>query len=191
MTTPSATEPNTLSDACAAASEDLGWSLGVVFRSLLKAANAAAAEVPGGQRGHHVLAAVSEGGPGTQSALAQQLGVDRTVMTYLLDDLEQVGLIARQPDPADRRARRVVITEAGRVLHCTLKKRMAEVADQVLAGLEPIERVVFRSSLHRAARHLASAEPATEALGPCAVVAQIQSGLPGDSAVASPDRPDR
>ena len=35
-------------------------------------------------------------------------------MTYLLDDLEQAGLIERRPEPADRRARRVVATDAGR-----------------------------------------------------------------------------
>jgi MarR family transcriptional regulator for hemolysin len=44
-------------------------------------------------------------------ALAQHLGIDRTAMTYLLDDLETAGLIERRPGPADWRARRVVATE--------------------------------------------------------------------------------
>jgi hypothetical protein len=34
-----------------------------------------------------VLAAATRGEPGSQLALAQHLGVDRTVMTYLVDDL--------------------------------------------------------------------------------------------------------
>src|SRR5204862_8339718 len=42
----------------------------------------------------------------TQLALAQHLGVDRTVMTYLIDDLEAAKLIERRPDPTDRRADR-------------------------------------------------------------------------------------
>jgi len=34
---------------------------------------------------------------------AQQLGIDRTVMTHLLDDLERADLGERRPAPADRR----------------------------------------------------------------------------------------
>jgi DNA-binding MarR family transcriptional regulator len=161
------------SDLCVAVTEDLGWSLGVVFRALLKAANAAAADVPGGQRGYLVLTAVADGGPGTQLALAQQLGVDRTVMTYLLDDLVAAGLIERQPDPADRRARRVVITEPGRTVYRALQERMARVADHVLAGLEPDERAGFLSALHRAAAQLAVADPPP---GACIVAAEITAG---------------
>jgi DNA-binding MarR family transcriptional regulator len=164
-------------DPCSAVSEDLGWALGVVFRALLKTANAAADDVPGGQRGYHVLAAVARGGPGTQLALAQQLGVDRTVMTYLLDDLERAGLIERQPDPADRRARRVVITNAGHDLHATLRERMEDVDDHVLAALEPQERAVFRSALSRAAGQLAAIDPPG---GACEVAAlAVGDGLDG------------
>jgi DNA-binding MarR family transcriptional regulator len=64
----------------------------------------AVAEVPGGPRGYLVLASLGRGEPSTQVALAQHLGVDRTMMTYLLDDLEDAGLVQRRPDPADRRA---------------------------------------------------------------------------------------
>jgi DNA-binding MarR family transcriptional regulator len=156
---------------CARVTEDLGWSLGVVFRSLLKAANEAATDVPGGQRGYQVLVAVADGSLGTQSALAQQLGVDRTVMTYLLDDLETAGLIERQPDPSDRRARRVILTQAGQALHITLQERMARVGEHVLGGLDPAERQTFLSSLHRAAAQLAVADPPP---GACIVVEEIQ-----------------
>jgi DNA-binding MarR family transcriptional regulator len=93
--------------------DDLGWGLGVLFRSYAKAATAAFAELPGGPRGYQVLATASRGEPGSQLKLAHHLGVDRTVMTYLLDDLEGAGLIERRPDPADRRARRILVTALG------------------------------------------------------------------------------
>jgi DNA-binding MarR family transcriptional regulator len=157
--------PEPPEDPCAGVGDDLGWAVGMVFRALLKASNAAATDVPGGQRGYQVLAVVSAGGPGTQLALAQQLGVDRTVLTYLLDDLEQAGLIARQPDPADRRARRVVITPAGQELYRTLAARMAEVGDQVLTALTPAERESFRRSLQWVANSLAVADPPHSACG--------------------------
>ena len=35
-------------------------------------------------------------------------------MTYLLDELRGAGLVERRPDPADRRARRVALTDDGR-----------------------------------------------------------------------------
>lgn len=144
----------------------------MLYRELLKTANAAATDVPGGQRGYHVLAAVANGGPGTQLALAQQLGVDRTVMTYLLDDLERAALIDRRPDPADRRARRVVITTTGQLLYSELQARMARVSDHVLAGLAPEVRTMFRAALQQAAGHLAAADPPP---GACAVAAEINA----------------
>lgn len=182
-------------DPCSAVSDDLGWGLGTLFRALLKTANAAATDVPGGQRGYHVLSAVADGGPGTQLALAQQLGVDRTVMTYLLDDLEKADLIARRPDPADRRARRVVITDAGHELLVTLQERMTRVNDHVLAGLTPAERMVFRSTLQRAAESLSTVDPTP---GACAVAEEITAATAGgplsptaasEHARAAPRRP--
>jgi len=53
-----------------------------------------------------VLVAAARGNARNQLALAQQLGVDRTVMTYLIDDLERAGYVERRPDPADRRSAR-------------------------------------------------------------------------------------
>ena len=70
-------------------SSDLGWALGVLSRFYVKAVAATFAEVPGGARGYQVLAAAARDEHGSQLALAQHLGVDRTVMTYLLDSLAE------------------------------------------------------------------------------------------------------
>ena len=97
-------------------SDDLGWGLAVVFRAYVKAADAVTDGIPGGHRGYQVLCAAARDEPGSQAAMAGRLGIDRTVMTYLLDDLEAADLVARRPDPADRRSRRVVATDHGRVV---------------------------------------------------------------------------
>jgi DNA-binding MarR family transcriptional regulator len=139
---------------------DLGWALGVVFRSYLKAANAAFADVPGGPRGYQVLAAATRGEPESQLALAQHLGVDRTVMTYLLDDLEGAGLIERRPDPADRRARRILATAWGRELLDDLDQRLRAAEQLVLAGLDSTEdRQAFRALLRQLALHVNALDP--------------------------------
>lgn len=46
--------------------------------------------------------------------LAQRLGVSKQAASQLVDDLEALGVMARVPDEADARARRVIFTEQGR-----------------------------------------------------------------------------
>ena len=138
---------------------DLGWALGAVTRSYMRTAIEATAGVPGGPRGYLVLATAAHGEPSSQLALAQHLGVDRTVMTYLLDDLEEAGLVARRPDPVDRRARRVVLTDSGRELLAELKRRLREAEDALLEPRGEDERATLRSLLKRLATTLAPANP--------------------------------
>jgi DNA-binding MarR family transcriptional regulator len=144
-------------DGCALTS-DLGWALGVLSRCYLKVVSATFADVPGGPRGYPVLAAAARDEHGSQLALAHHLGVDRTVMTYLLDSLAEAGLIERHPDPADRRARKIVATERGRALLDGLGTRLRTAEDQVLAGLDnDADRQAFRALLQRLAVHAATA----------------------------------
>jgi DNA-binding MarR family transcriptional regulator len=107
--------------------------------------------MPGGPRGYQVLSAASDATAGSQFALAQRLGIDRTVMTYLIDELQAAGLVERRPDPADRRARRVVLTEAGGARLCDLERRLRDAEQHVLAPLTPEEQDVLRALLQRVA----------------------------------------
>ncbi len=138
---------------------DLGWALSAITRSYLRAARDAVADLPGGARGYLVLAVAGQGEPRSQLALAQHLGVDRTAMTYLLDDLEAAGLVERRPDPADRRARRVVPTPDGLALLREVKATLRDVEDGLLAPLDEEERVVLRGLLRRLATNVAPANP--------------------------------
>lgn len=54
--------------------------------------------------------------PMTASDLARAIVLTSGGMTPVLDQLEERGLINRQIDPEDRRARRITITEKGRSL---------------------------------------------------------------------------
>jgi DNA-binding MarR family transcriptional regulator len=143
--------------------DDLGWGLAVVFRAYVKAADAVTDGIPGGHRGYQVLVAAAREEPRSQAALAQQLGIDRTVMTYLLDDLEGAGLVARQPDPADRRSRRIAATAHGREVLADLDARFSHAEQRLLAGLPPEAQATFRRLLHDLAGHVNALDPVATA----------------------------
>jgi len=54
------------------------------------------------------------GGPLTIGALAERLEVTQQAASKSVADLERRGYVAREPDPADARARLVALTERGR-----------------------------------------------------------------------------
>jgi DNA-binding MarR family transcriptional regulator len=133
--------------------------LGVVLRAYAKAARAAVADLPGGPRGYQILSAAAQGAVSSQLALAQHLGVDRTVMTYLLDELEAAKLIERRPDPADRRARRVVATQFGTELLASLNDRLRAAEAHLLAPLDLETRATFRAQVRLLATRAESLDP--------------------------------
>ncbi|MCT9932352.1 MarR family winged helix-turn-helix transcriptional regulator [Planotetraspora sp. A-T 1434] len=177
VTSPSAASDSTSAEDCAptedcagALSGDLGWALGKVFRSYIKTANDVIDGMVGGARGYQILTTAARALPATQLAIAQRLGIDRTVMTYLLDDLEDAGLIERRPDPADRRARRIVATEKGQETLVELTQRLRCVEDHLLSALDECERGVFRDLLRRLASHADSLDPVTN---PCKAAEEV------------------
>ena len=52
-------------------------------------------------------------GPMSLGGLAEAVGVDAPYATLIVDSLEERGLVARQPDPADRRRKLVTLTPEG------------------------------------------------------------------------------
>jgi hypothetical protein len=68
-------------------------------------AEGAVADLPSGARGYLVLVAADDGEPRSQLAIARQLGIDRTIMTYLVDALVEQHLIERHLDAHNRRVR--------------------------------------------------------------------------------------
>jgi DNA-binding MarR family transcriptional regulator len=73
--------------------------------------------------------------------LARELRVTVGGTSKLIDRIQRAGLIARQPDPDDRRASRVVLTTAGkRRLTAAVKTYEAEVASVLGAVLGPEEQ---------------------------------------------------
>jgi DNA-binding MarR family transcriptional regulator len=108
------------------------------------------AEIPAGPRGFQVMLAAGEGGGRNQATLAAQLGLDRTVMTYLLDELVDAGLVERRPDPSDRRARLVALTEDGEDTMHRLTGQLRDLERSVFKALDDQEVDQLRDFLDRA-----------------------------------------
>ncbi|MGN9810013.1 MarR family winged helix-turn-helix transcriptional regulator [Micromonospora sp. BQ11] len=147
-----------------------GWALGMVLRRWHEYVEEALKDLPHGSRGYHILAVVVHEEVPTQGALATRLVIDRSVLTYVIDDLEAAGLIERQLDPRDRRARRIVATERGRQALAEAERRVAHVEDRVLGGLPEGQRSAFRDFAGRAAEAIHAAAPGTD---PCAAVTSV------------------
>jgi MarR family transcriptional regulator, transcriptional regulator for hemolysin len=75
-----------------------------------------------------------------QSGLAELLEIEPITIARLLDRMEEAGLVERRADPADRRARRLFLTERARPMLERGRALGDEVRAEAFAGLGPTER---------------------------------------------------
>ncbi len=94
-----------------------------------------------------VLSHLARRPAGTQLALAQAIGYDKTRLIGLLDDLERQGLVVRERDPADRRARIVKLTARGAEVHAAAQADIRAMEVDFLADLSPTARERFLATL--------------------------------------------
>lgn len=160
---------------------NLGWALAVVLRRWQEQVEAAVEGIPQGSRGFHVLSVVVHDDLPTQAALATRLAIDRSVLTYVIDDLEGADLVERQLDRRDRRARRIVATGKGRQVLADAEDRVTAAEELVLGGLTEPERAVFRLAAGRAAEAIHAATPGIDL---CAVV---EDAVPGGAVAGDVD----
>jgi DNA-binding MarR family transcriptional regulator len=101
-------------------------------------------------RSYAVLALAASDARPTQRELAEFLRLDPSQVVALVDGLQARGLVLREPDPSDRRANVVVITDAGRdmfararvsaheaqqTLHASMSGERREQVMELLRGL--------------------------------------------------------
>lgn len=130
---------------------ELGWSLGVLFREWQRRAQEATASVPHGPRGFQILQTL-DGATPRQGALAAHLGIDRTVLTYVVDDLVEAGLVERRVDPADRRAQLCALTALGAEALAGLREAVAASEATLLDGVpgadaDALQRLVREAAI--------------------------------------------
>jgi DNA-binding MarR family transcriptional regulator len=137
---------------CAMDGEDLGALFARMTRRLIDAERPLLDEHGLSMWAYIALSHLARQPAGTQLALATAINYDKTRLIALLDDLERRGLISRTPDPADRRARIVELTPAGRDRQAAARADIRAMEEELLGDLTATQRTLLRQTLTQLTR---------------------------------------
>jgi MarR family transcriptional regulator for hemolysin len=73
----------------------------------------------------------------SQSELAEVMELEKATAGRLIDRLEENGWVERRPDPADRRIKRIYMTEEGERVNNIIRPISRAIVDEALSGLPP------------------------------------------------------
>jgi DNA-binding MarR family transcriptional regulator len=104
-----------------------------------------------------LLAALADEDAVTQQELVRRVGSDPSTVRAMLLLLHGRGLVAREPHPADGRARCVTLTEKGRHVFKKLWTRSDPVRARLLAAFRPDEATALLEFLGRITEVMAPA----------------------------------
>ena len=123
--------------------EQLGERYLAVHHRMFRAVNEAMSECGLSMARTKVLRRLHEQGPTRQSVLATDFELSPHSITDIVDGLERHGLAERSPDPADRRAKLVAITDAGQASLDVANATWERVLTQIFGALDGDDRVTL------------------------------------------------
>jgi DNA-binding MarR family transcriptional regulator len=94
-----------------------------------------------------VLLTVVREGPIRLSALAESESLNPTMLSRVIADLVEAGLLARTSDDGDRRAAWVEATEDGDQLAERMRRERTDAVNEALEGLAPADRRLLETAL--------------------------------------------
>jgi DNA-binding MarR family transcriptional regulator len=83
------------------------------------------------------------------SELAARARLSKQAMTTLVRSVEAAGLVVREPDPTDRRAALVRLTDRGRAFRPVAERVLREVDDRLRTSLDDAELDRFAHALRK------------------------------------------
>ena len=101
-----------------------------------------------------VLRALWEREGMAHSELAEQLHVQPSTITNMLQRMEKAGLVERRHDAEDQRVSRVYLTDAGRDIQDAVEQVWSELEEQTFAGLSAEECALLHRLLLRIRENL-------------------------------------
>lgn len=100
------------------------------------------------------LAELARKGGVSQVVLAGAIDADPMTVSGILDRLEKRGLVRREPDPSDSRAKIVRLTDDGLTLYDTAKAVGVELYQSAVLGMSPAELDAVANGLTRIRNNL-------------------------------------
>lgn len=88
-------------------------------------------------------------GPLSQHELGEQLGIDRTTVVELIDELERKRVVERRRNPDDRRSYLLTLTPKGRTFQKRAARAFDAAADDFFGSLTPGEQRAMTDMLRR------------------------------------------
>jgi MarR family transcriptional regulator for hemolysin len=140
--------------------QPIGRELAATAKALDRAFTAALAQAGGSLPVWLILLALKQQRWRTQQDLAAAVGIEGPTLTHHLDGMEAAGLIARERDPADRRAMRVELTEAGAERFTSLRGAAVAFDRRLRAGISDDEIDALRGALGRLRDNVGAPEAA-------------------------------
>lgn len=92
-----------------------------------------------------IYVSVTEGA--RQTVIAERMGVEPMTVCSYLDRLEKLDLVARGPDPVDRRAKNVRTTDRADAVIAAIRRQTGAIYEEIQAGLDDTERKVLLKAL--------------------------------------------
>src|SRR6185312_4487315 len=100
------------------------------------------------------LAHAARAGIVRQNVLAERIGIEAMTLSAYIDRLEAKGLVERVPDPDDRRAKLVRLTEAASGALGGVNAAAASIRADASASIDPVDWATLLSLLRQARDNL-------------------------------------
>lgn len=93
-----------------------------------------------------------------QSELADLLEVEPITLSRMIDRLADSGMVCRKPDPSDRRAWNLYLTDKAQPLMAQLQREADQVQELALTGIDEEERAILTRLVERMRGNLSRRE---------------------------------
>lgn len=138
--------------------QSLGFYVNDIARLLRRNFNRRAQGLGLSQAQWRALAHLSRQEGINQVTLAESLEIQPITLARLIDRLQEAGLVARRPDPEDRRAVRLYLTAQAQDIIDRMWVLAAETRAEAMAGLSKESRKALIETLRRMKQNLLEAE---------------------------------
>lgn len=140
--------------------KEVAWELGETSRLMRRLFNRRASALGVTSAQWRVMFWLGRQPGSKQVELAERLDVEPITAGRTIDRLEEAGLVERRPDPEDRRAWRLYLTEQAEPMVTRLRAVAEDVLAEVFQGVDEKEIAALRGTLERLRDNVTAMEAA-------------------------------